>query len=135
MKGFSLVVGTLLLGFLGLAYIVQAQEKNSQDKYPYDPAKQITLSGKIQETKDYRCPVSGTLGSHFTIKGEGESLEVHLAPASFMKDYEIKFRSGEEVKVVGVKIDFEGKPALMARSVTIGNETYVFRDEKGKPLW
>lgn len=135
MKGFSLIVGTLLLGFLGLAYLVQAQDKTSQERYPYDPAKQITISGKIQETKDYHCPVSGTLGSHFTMKGEGETLEVHLAPASFLKDYEIKFRPGEDVKVVGVKIEFEGKPALMARIVTVDNETYVFRDEKGKPLW
>jgi hypothetical protein len=137
MKGFSLIVATLLLGSLGVTCLVQSQEKAapSQGKYPYDPAKQTTISGKIQETKDYHCAVSGTEGSHFTLKTEGETLEVHLAPVSFMKEYEIKFRPGEDAKVVGVKIEFEGKPAFMARIVTIGTDTYVFRDEKGRPLW
>jgi hypothetical protein len=132
MKGFSVVVATMLLGFLGVACVVQSQV---QARYPYDPAKQVTVMGKIQDTKDYHCPVTGTVGSHFTIKGEGDPLEVHLAPASFMKDYEIRFRAGDDAKVVGVKIDYEGKPAMLARSVTVGNETYTFRDEKGKPLW
>ncbi|HET7873644.1 MAG TPA: hypothetical protein VFL42_14095 [Terriglobales bacterium] len=137
MKGFSLIVATLLLGFLGITCLLQSQEKGTpaQGKYPYDPAKQVTLTGKIQEIKDYHCAVSGTLGSHFSLKAEGETLEVHLAPVNFMKDYEIKFRAGEEAKVIGVKIEFEGKPALMARTVVVGNDTFVFRDEKGRPLW
>ena len=29
----------------------------------------------------------------------------------------------------------EGKPALIAKSVTIGRETFNFRDAKGRPLW
>ena len=137
MKSFSVVVATMLLGFLGVARVVQSQEKAapSQAKYSYDPARQVTVTGKIEETRDYHCPVSGAVGSHFTIKAEGELLEVHLAPARFMKDYEIKFRPGDDVKIVGVKFDFEGKRAVMARSVTVGNDTYLFRDEKGKPLW
>jgi hypothetical protein len=29
----------------------------------------------------------------------------------------------------------EGKTALIAKSVTIGRETFNFRDAKGNPLW
>ena len=88
------------------------------------------------ETKDFQCPVTGAVGSHITVKSETGSIEVHLAPASFMKPvYEINVRKGDNVTVVGSRITYEGKSALIAKSVAIGNETYNFRDESGKPLW
>ena len=52
-----------------------------------------------------------------------------------MKQYEINIRKDDNVTVVGSKIMFEGKTALIARSVVIGRDTYNFRDNKGRPLW
>lgn len=136
MKGFSVIAATMLLGFLGAACVLESQEKTEPVKYPYEVAKQVTVTGMIQAERDYHCPVSGTLGSHITVKPvAGEAMEVHLAPASFLKDFEINLRAGEVAKIVGAKIDFEGKPALLARTVTVNNATYTFRDEKGRPLW
>ncbi len=136
MKGFPVIVATMLLGFLGAACVLQSQDKAKPGNYPYDVSKQVTFTGRIQEARDYQCPVSGTVGAHITVKGvAGDAMEVHLAPASYLKDYDISFRPGDEAKIVGVKIDFEGKPALLARTVTVDNATYTFRDEKGRPLW
>jgi len=136
MKGFPVIVATMLLGFLGAACVLESQEKAAPAKYPYEVSRQVTITGRIQQERDYHCPVTGTMGSHITVKeAVGEPLEVHLAPASFLKEFEINLRTGEEAKIVGVKIDFEGKPALLARTVTVDNTTYTFRDEKGRPLW
>ncbi len=136
MKRFPVIVATMLLGFLGAACVLQSQDKAVPDKYPYDVSKQVTVTGRVQAERDYRCPVSGTVGSHITVKAAvGDPMEVHLAPASFLKDFDIILRPGDEVKIVGAKIDFEGKPALLARTVTVDNATYTFRDEKGRPLW
>jgi uncharacterized protein YdeI (BOF family) len=52
-----------------------------------------------------------------------------------MKQYEINIHKGDKVTVVGSKITYEGKIALIAKSVEIGNDTYNFRDQSGKPLW
>src|SRR5437763_16505090 len=41
-----------------------------------------TFSGIVQEAKEYQCPVSGTIGSHVSVKGGPEVIEVHLAPAT-----------------------------------------------------
>jgi hypothetical protein len=52
-----------------------------------------------------------------------------------MKQYEIAIRKNDKVTVFGSRITFEGKPALIARSVVIGRDTFNFRDSNGRPLW
>ena len=99
------------------------------------PTSEQTLRGWVVETRDFQCPVTGTVGSHITVKNETGTIEVHLAPASFMKQYEINIRKGDNVTVVGSRITFEGKSALIAKSIAIGRETYNFRDQSGRPLW
>jgi hypothetical protein len=131
----------VLLGIFALllsgAAITLSQEKSSPKPAPYVyiPTSEQTLRGWVVETKDFQCPVSGAMGSHITVKNETASIEVHLAPSSFMKQYEINIRKGDNVTVVGSRITFEGKTALIAKSVEIGRETYNFRDQSGRPLW
>lgn len=137
MKSVRALFGILILLLLTCASSVVSQEKNSpaQAHYTYDEANQQTVRGWVTETKDFQCPVTGTLGSHITVKTETGSFEVHLAPASFMKQYDIAFTKDQNVTVVGSKITYEGKTALIAKTVTVGHETFNFRDPKGRPLW
>jgi len=134
MKTSQLLLATLLLG-LGLSLCVEDKFTSPHQSYTYDSAQQVTVSGKVQDVKEYQCRVSGTGGAHIVVKAENGTFEVHLAPIRFMKDYEIAFRTGDEVKITGAKIMFEGKPALMAKTVVVGNNTFMFRDPDGKPLW
>jgi hypothetical protein len=137
MKFTRVLIGIFSLLLSGAAITLVSQEKNSQThvSYTYAPTSEQTMRGWVMETKDFQCPVTGTVGSHITVKSETGSIEVHLAPASFMKQYEINIRKGDNVTVVGSRITYEGKNALIAKSVAIGNETYNFRDQSGKPLW
>jgi hypothetical protein len=137
MKFTRILFGIFALLLSGAAITLVSQEKNSppQASYTYAPSSEQTMHGWVVETKDFQCPVTGTVGSHITVKNETSNIEVHLAPASFMKQYEINIRKGDNVTVVGSKITFEGKSALLAKSVVIGHETYNFRDPSGKPLW
>jgi hypothetical protein len=139
MHGIRILLGTLLLLLLaGEAFQVISQQKPAspaQQNFTYDKAKEITLQGKIAEVKDYKCPVTGTVGTHISVKNDQSVTEVHLAPAKFLKEYEIVFKPGDDVKVIGATIEFEGKPSLLAKTVTVERETYAFRDKDGKPLW
>ncbi|HEU4413751.1 MAG TPA: hypothetical protein VFT65_03125 [Candidatus Angelobacter sp.] len=131
---FSAIILTMALaGFSALV----SQEKNApeQNKYTYDQANQERVHGQVVELRDFQCPVSGTMGSHITVRGEGGLIEVHMAPSSFIKQYEISIQKGDSVSVIGSRITYEGKPALIARSIVIGRDTYNFRDANGKPLW
>lgn len=101
----------------------------------YDPTTEAVFSGTFTDIQDFSCPISGTLGSHLTLKqADGTTIQVHLAPVKFMKQYEIALTPGP-IKIVGSKVTFEGAPAVIARQVTQGENMYALRDEKGKPYW
>ena len=135
MKMKSRFLGALLV-LAGVTVVVSQQvSPPAPHNYKYEVANQMTVEGIVADTKDYSCPVSGTIGSHILVKTATSEIEAHLAPATFIKQYEISIHKGDKVTVVGSRIEYEGKPALIAKSVTVANDTYNFRDEKGRPLW
>jgi hypothetical protein len=105
MHGIRILLGTLLLLLVaGESFQVTSQDKPAapaQQDFNYDPANQTTLQGTIQEVKDYKCPVTGTIGTHISVKNDQLTTEVHLAPAKFLKEYEIVLKPGDDVKIIG----------------------------------
>ncbi|HET9838995.1 MAG TPA: hypothetical protein VFR84_12225 [Candidatus Angelobacter sp.] len=125
-----------LLVLAGVTMVVsQAQNPPAQHNYKYEVANQQTVEGIVSDTRDYSCPVSGALGAHIVIKSVGSEIEAHLAPVTFLKQYDININKGDRVTVVGSRIVYEDKPALIAKTVTVNHDTYNFRDDKGRPLW
>jgi len=125
-----LVASCLVLLF---AAPIRAQQKKLVPKF--DPANQTTIKGIVDQISEYECPISGAVGSHLTVKSDEGTVEVHLGTSSFLKEYGIAFAKGDTVQVTGTKTFFNGKPALLARQIVVGDRTYSFRDDKGIPLW
>lgn len=116
--------------------VVAAQDKPTpHESYQYNTANQTKVNGVVEAITDYRCPVSGTVGTHITVKTATSTIEVHLAPAKFIKDYDIVIHKGDQVEIHGARITFEGKPSLIAKTVAVEQTTFAFRDNNGKPLW
>lgn len=102
----------------------------------YNPATEAVFKGTVVEVRDRECPVSGGLGSHVVLKLEdGSTIEVHLASTKFVKSYDLVFNVGDQLEVTGSKVKFEGVDTIFAREVKRGNDTFVFRDKDGKPVW
>jgi DNA/RNA endonuclease YhcR with UshA esterase domain len=141
MRNLGTVVRTILFAAIIAAIIavtarVAAQDNATQQNVPrYNIAQEHTVQGVVLEVKDYHCPVSGTIGTHFSLRTDRGDFEVHMAPAKFFKDYEILIRKGMDVSVTGNTVEFNGKPAVIARLVRMGRETFAFRDDKGHPNW
>jgi hypothetical protein len=129
----------VLVALAGVTATSQEEKKPPLPSIPkYEPLSEVTLQGRVQEVKEYHCPISGTLGSHIVVKEEGVGagvVEVHLAPVAFLKEYDIAIKSGDLVTIVGVRVVFDGKPAMLAKTVTVERDTYAFRNNKGMPLW
>jgi hypothetical protein len=134
MKAWQVVV-LLFAMAIAAARPLMAQKPN--DAVPkYDVSSEAKFKGVIDEVKDRQCPISGGMGSHFMLKlSEGKVIEVHLAATKFVKNYELVFNKGDEVEVIGTKVEFEGADAILAREVKRGNDDFVFRDPHGKPIW
>src|SRR5215470_17792819 len=105
----SLVVLAFLLLLAAPLSLMQAAAGN--DVPAYNPAQEQTFTGTIQEVKEYQCPVSGAIGSHIAVSGGSETVEVHVAPAAFLRQYGIVLKVGDRVRITGIKFVFDGKPA------------------------
>jgi hypothetical protein len=102
----------------------------------YDPTAEAVFKGTVEEVKDRQCPMSGGLGSHLILRlSPNKTIEVHLATAKFVKNYELVFNKGDVVTVVGVNVQFEGVETIFAREVTRGTNTFTFRAKDGTPVW
>jgi len=139
MKSWRIIL--LILAVVALVLIIvpaaAAQKSEPGVAVPkYDPAAEATFKGTVEEVRDRQCPVSGGMGSHLILKlATGDTIEVHLASTKFVRNYDLVFNKGDVVTVVGTKVQFEGVETIFAREVTRGNETFVFRDKSGKPIW
>ena len=132
MKTWQAVILVLALALAAVAPVLA--QKPTVPKY--DPKTEATFKGVIDDVHDRQCPISGGLGSHFNLKlADGKIVEVHLASTKFVKSYELVFNKGDEVEVIGSKVEFEGGDAILAREVKRGNDDFVFRDPQGKPIW
>jgi DNA/RNA endonuclease YhcR with UshA esterase domain len=130
-RRFILAVSILVLLRVALAW---AQAPASTPKY--DIANEVTIKGVVEEVKDFQCPASGGMGAHLVVKTDKGLVTVHLALSKFLSEYGLNFAKGDEVQITGVKAKVgDDENAILARKVERGNQTFTFRDKKGKPLW
>ena len=124
----------LAVGILLAMSVAWAQAPANAPKY--DVANEVTIKGVIDEVKDFQCPVSGGMGAHLVVKTDKGLVTVHLALSKFMSEYGLSFAKGDEVVITGVKAKVgDDENAILARKIERGNQTFVFRDKEGKPLW
>lgn len=130
-------VTILIVALLAALPLVGAQSSEQKEAVPkYNAKTEATFKGTVEEVKDRNCPVSGGMGSHIILKlNDGSTIEVHLAATKFVKTYELVFAKGDQVEVIGSKVEFEGVDTIFAREVHRGQDTFVFRDKDGKPIW
>lgn len=129
---FAVVILAVLLLVLGVNF---QRPTSVQGAALYDPAKEVTVKGVVQEVQEFDCPVSeGELGSHLMLKTADGVVLVHLAPVRIMTGQKLTFAAGDQIEVIGAKVRVAGKNGLIAREITRGNESLVFRDRNGKLL-
>jgi DNA/RNA endonuclease YhcR with UshA esterase domain len=128
----ALVFGALAV----LAAPGQTQNKSESHAIPsYDLAQEVKVKGQVLEVKNYDCPISGTMGAHLILQTAEGVVEVHLAPAAYLSEYQMSFAKGDKVVILGTKVTFHDAPAMLARQLTREDNEYFFRDAKGRPLW
>jgi len=102
----------------------------------YNLATEGVYKGTVLEIRDRQCPVSGGMGAHVIMKlADNNTIEVHIAPTRFVKSYEVVFSKGDQIEVTGSMVKFEGVDTIFAREIKRGNDTFMFRDKDGNPVW
>lgn len=76
-------------------------------------------------------------GIHLDAKLDGRDTDIYLAPAGFLEEFGMTFRTGEDVHIVGSRTKVGGVDVVLAREIALGaseRRTLYLRDDNG-PLW
>ncbi len=122
----------LALVVLFLTPLAAAQTPEEGPKY--DLTKEVTIKGTVQEVKQVPNP-KGQMGIYLMVKSGGELNEVRLCPNSFLEEFEVSYKMGDELTITGSKVKVGEKEAILAREIEHGNSKMVLRDKQGVPVW
>jgi DNA polymerase III alpha subunit len=111
-----------------------AMAQKSEEGPKYEVAKEVTIKGSIEEIREVPNP-KGQIGIYLMVKSGSEIVEVRLCPHSFLKEFEIVFKKGDQLTITGAKVKVEEKEAVLAREIENGDNKLVLRDKQGVPVW
>ncbi len=100
----------------------------------YNPSTETTVQGSVTAVNNVTGR-RGWNGVHLTVQVAGENYDVHVGPAAYVESKGFKFAEGDQVEVVGSKVEMKGAPALIAREITKDGKVLSLRDKQGFPLW
>jgi DNA polymerase III alpha subunit len=100
----------------------------------YDPATEVTIRGTVDEVRQVTGR-QGWAGTHLTLKADQGTLDVHLGPSDFLESKKFTVSTGDQVEVIGSKVQYQGHDALLAREVKKRDQTLTLRNAQGIPAW
>jgi hypothetical protein len=129
-----------LISFLLLSSVAFAQRgggwgRNAQYNRMYDPRTVETITGEVVAVEKFTPGKGMSAGVHLQLKPDRETISVHLGPAWFIENQDVKIEPKDKIEVKGSRITFDGKPAIIAAEVKKGDEVLKLRDDNGVPVW
>ena len=101
----------------------------------YDPSTVTSIRGKVMHIEQF-TPMGGMRsGVCVAVQTDKVTVSVHLGPAWYLENQDIKIEPGDKVEVRGSRVTFAGKPAMIAAEIKKGDHILKLRDEKGIPAW
>jgi len=94
-----------------------------------------TVSGEVVKVDKIKPMKGMSYGIHLLLKTEKGEISVHLGPAWYINNQDMAVAAGDKVEVKGSRVEFGGKPAIIAAEVKKGDETLKLRDDDGFPMW
>jgi hypothetical protein len=136
MKISSILLATfsaiVLIAVLMLMLGINVHPVPAQGAKLYDPGTEVTMKGKVEEIRDFACPVSeGEIGRHLMFKTAEGIVQVHLAAGRIIRSHKLSFNTGDQLTIIGSKVQLYGRNDLIAREINRGNESFVLRDRSG----
>jgi len=100
----------------------------------YNPATMVDVEGTITAVR--QVPAGSPLeGVHLTVKAKSSTVDVYLAPAEFLRIFKTNFPVGNDVRVLGSKVNYGSADVILTNEVDIGVTSITLRDGAGAPVW
>ena len=135
MKSKLALVTVMCVVLLAANSWAQSGKGRNSGKRLYNPATVETLSGEVVSVDKTSSRRGRSLGMHFILKTDKETIPVHLGPSSYLDQQEVKLAPGDKVEVTGSRVTYKGKPVIIAGQVKKDGQTLQLRDANGVPAW
>jgi hypothetical protein len=126
---------TMFLALVILCVLPSVAQKAQDKNQPkYDLSTEAKMNGAVEEVK---LPPAGSEKqiAHLLVKIGTDTVDVYLAPKSFLDDMGVSFSKGDQLTITGSKIKQGDADLILAREVVKGTDSLVLRDAKGNPVW
>jgi hypothetical protein len=131
----TLVKPVLITGFV--LFVSSAAGQIRMCEMPiasFDKASEVQLAGKFVELKEHMCDM-GMICAHLQLRVDKEVVDVHLAPADFVKRSGFTFSDRDIMEVSALRVKAGSSEMILARWVRTPAGMLVLRDAAGKPKW
>lgn len=109
-------------------------ERPSWPGGPYDFRSTTRVGGEVLSVDDLRANDAAFSGVHVLLRAGQGTVSVHLGPRRFFDDPDVAIVPGDVVNVTGTPTSFEGKPAIVAKTMRKGDkEVHFFEHDASKP--
>lgn len=133
MKTMASLALAVAIGFAAAPGLSAADGKRNPAP-AYDPSTEANVEVTITEVRE--TPKTEPLGGvHLMVKTKSDTVDVYVAPADFLKIFDIVFKAGEQIQVTGSKVKLGDADVVLAREIQIGQTTLLLRDKNGAPYW
>jgi hypothetical protein len=129
-----LLPGALSL-FLCLSIgVCQDQPRNNSAAPKYDLKAETKLNGTLEEVKllDFATRKDFV---QLVVKSGDIKVVVYVCPKPFQDEMGVTFSKGDAITITGAKVKQEEADVILARELVKGQDTLLFRDDKGNPVW
>jgi hypothetical protein len=121
-----------IVAVVGLLLSLASAQAPSKTGPKYDVKNEVKIKGVVEEVRQVPGQFEGT---HLVVKTDTKTVLVHVAPVDFLKEMDTSFNKGDQVEVVGCKAPDAAEEEILAREITVGQNTTTLRDDKGIPVW
>lgn len=126
--------GALSLVFCLSPGLCQDQPRTNNSAPKYDLKAETKLNGTLEEVKLFEFATRKDFVELIVKSGDGKVV-VYVCPKAFQDELGITFSKGDAISITGAKAKQEESDVILARELVKGQDTILFRDDKGNPVW
>ena len=114
--------------------VCQDQPRNTNATPKYDLKAETKLNGTLEEVKLFDFATRKDF-VELVVKNGDTKVIVYVCPKPFQDEMGITFTKGDAITITGAKVKQAELDVILARELVKGQDTLLFRDDKGNPVW
>jgi hypothetical protein len=129
-----LLPGTLSVIFSLSVGLCQDAPRNNVVPPKYDLQAETKINGIVEEVKLFDLGTRKDFVELIVKSSDGNAV-AYVCPKPFEDELGITFSKGDAITLTGAKVKREESDVILTRELVRGQETFMFRDNKGNPVW